>query len=143
MIGDFQSLEDFPPWAWPYINVARLAKGERASEEVVLGAQVPSAAIGLHMHQILTAAVLQQVASVIGDPALKKELSSAASALMLSAIDDCGNGRPKPWPRPPRRHEMFEVAAHLAIAAAEAGDEALAGSLAGAVEQLAAQANEA
>lgn len=143
MIGPDQDLSDFPPWIWPYINVAGIAKGSRATEEVSLGVSLPNSVVALHVTQIVTAAMFRQLALKLSDSRLQGEMEKAASGLMLQAIDDCGNGRPKPWPRPPRRHQLLQIAANVAIAAVETADEGLSASLVDAVGQLEARAGEA
>ena len=136
MIGPDQDLSDFPVWIWPYIDVAPLPGGRRGGEGNGGG---PRAAGGgsVHVTAIIAAAQVKQIAGAAKDGGALQE---AAGIALTKAIDDCGNGRPKPWPHPPRRYEIMEVAAELAVAAAAIEDKGLTGELAGAVQRLADRA---
>jgi hypothetical protein len=145
MIGPDQDLHDFPPWIWPYINVARLAEFKAAGRVAAVSTAVaPRAAVDAHVHAIFAAAALKATAAQIGDKAIGSALSGAASKALSVAIDDCGNEPPrKPWPHPPRHIQMFEVAGRLAVAAAELEkNEALSSELIGAVRTLADRAQQ-
>lgn len=143
MLADFQSVDDFPRWILPYIDVAALAKGAVARDKIASGAATPEPAVAGHVAAIVQAAMLMRFADNLRDPGLREEVSGAASKMMQVAIDDCGNDRPKPWPHPPRRFEILEVATRVAVYAAETRDEVVAGALGEAVEQLADRARAA
>jgi hypothetical protein len=137
MIGPDQDLSDFPVWIWPYIDVARLSRADVAAVKEMGAARVPRAAVQAHVTAIIAAAQVKHIAGAAKDGGALQE---AAGIALTKAIDDCGNGRPKPWPHPPRRYEIMEVAAELAVAAAAIEDKGLTGELAGAVQRLADRA---
>lgn len=117
MIGPEQDLKDFPPWLWPYINVARLADVSRVKDAGVIG-QIPEAAINAHVIAIMSALTVRKVAAnLAGD--LAKQFDAAASKALSVAIDDCGSTGKKPWPRPPKHIQHMEIAGRLAVAAAQ------------------------
>ncbi len=58
MIGPDDNLKDFPRWAWPYINVARLADVSRVKDPGAIG-QIPEDAINAHVRQEAVAATTQ------------------------------------------------------------------------------------
>jgi hypothetical protein len=133
MIGPDQDLSDFPVWIWPYIDVARLSRADVAAAKELAAVCVPAAAVRAHVTAIIAAAQVKQIAGAVKDGGAMQE---AAGIALTKAIDDCGNGRPKPWPHPPRRYEILEVAGELAVAAASIEDKGLSGELAGAVQRL-------
>ena len=137
MIGPDQDLSDFPVWIWPYIDVARLSRGDVVAKEAAAAVRVPPAVVRAHVTAIVAAAQVKQIAGAVKDGGALQE---AAGIALTKAIDDCGNGRPKPWPHPPRRYEVLEVAGELAVAAAAIEDKGLSGELAGAVQRLADRA---
>ena len=143
MLAGFQAVDDFPRWILPYIDVAALAKGAGARGEIIGGASTPEPAVAGHVAVIVQAAMLMRPADNLRDPGLRDEVSGAARKMMQVAIDDCGNDRPKPWPCPPWHFEILEVATRVAVYAAETRDEVVAGTLGGAVEQLADRARAA
>jgi hypothetical protein len=140
MIGPDQDLSDFPVWIWPYIDVARLSRVDVAAAKEAGTMRVPQGAVRAHVTAIIAAAQVKQITGAMKDGGAMQE---AAGIALNKAIDDCGNGRPKPWPHPPRRYEILEVAGELAVAAAAIEDKGLSGELAGAVQRLADRAGRA
>jgi hypothetical protein len=138
MIGD-DNLKDFPRWAWPYINVARLADVSRVKDPGAIG-QIPEDAINAHVIAIISALTVRKVAANLsGD--LAKQFDAAASKALSVAIDDCGSTGKKPWPQPPKHIQLMEIAGRLAVAAAQLeGDKVLNAGLQEAVQTLARQA---
>jgi len=123
MVGPDTDLNDFPPWIWPYIHVARLADFHKEAERFKVSGTVrsPEAAINAHVIAIMSAISVKKVVAglKLKDSELQRQFEAAASQALTVAIDDCGNGRPKPWPIPPRHIQLAEIAGRLAIAAAE------------------------
>ena len=139
MLGPDQNPEDFPWWVLPYIDVARVSRGEVVlGKEAISAVRAPRAAVQAHVTAIVAAAQVKQIAGAVKDGGALQE---AAGIALTKAIDDCGNNRPKPWPHPPRRYEIMEIAAELAVCAASMEDKGLSGELAGAVQRLADRAN--
>jgi hypothetical protein len=141
MIGPDQDLKDFPPWIWPYIDVARLADIARV-RDAGAAARAPTVAIDAHVTAIISALTMRSVAvNLSGD--LKKQFEVAAGKALTVAIDDCGSTGKKPWPRPPRHIQLMEIATRLAVAAAELeGDRVLRDGLRETVGILAKQAEQ-
>jgi hypothetical protein len=101
------NLKDFPRWAWPYINVARLADVSRVKDPGAIG-QIPEDAINAHVIAIMSALTVRKVAANLsGD--LAKQFDAAASKALSVAIDDCGSTGKKPWPRPPKHIQRSAV----------------------------------
>ena len=136
MISPDGDLKEFPVWAWPYINVAKLARETVKQRNGAPWGRVPEAAVDAHVHAIFSAIAFQRVVSHIEDHKLQEPLQRAAAAALSRAIDDCGNDKPKPWPHPPRAVELMEVAGALAVAAASVKDEAMSNGLAQAATRL-------
>lgn len=141
MIGPDQDLKDFPPWAWPYINIARLTDISRVKDPGT-GVQTLETAINAHVTAIISALTVRKVAANLsGD--LAKQLDASASKALSVAIDDCGSTGNKPWPRPPKRIQLMEIASRLAVAAVELeGDKVLNSGLQEAANILARQAEQ-
>jgi hypothetical protein len=142
MIADHQTMEDFPRWAWPYINVAKLADVARVKDPGAIG-EIPETALNAHVTAIISALTVRKVAANLsGD--LGKQVDAAANKALSVAIDDCGSTGKKPWPRPPKHIELMEIAGRLAVAAAQLeGDKVLHDGLQEAVSTLARQAEQA
>jgi len=142
MIGPDDDLKTFPPWAWPYINVAKLADVSRVRDPGA-SVQTPETAINAHVSAIISALTVRKVAANLsGD--LAKQLDASASKALSVAIDDCGTTGKKPWPRPPKHIQLMEIASRLAVAAAELeGDKVLNSGLQEAANTLARQAEQA
>lgn len=145
MIGPEQDLNDFPPWIWPYINVARIAEIGQikdVSRTDVGDARIPQAAINAHMMAIISALTMKKVAAGLGGD-LGKQFATSANQALTVAIDDCGNTGPKPWRKPPKHIVLMQIAGHLAVAAAELeGDEVLHNGLKAAAAVLVKQAGQ-
>lgn len=146
MISPDQDLTQFPPWIWPYIDVARFADISRDNEKFRGGAAflaTPQPAIAAHVTAIIAAATLKKMVAGLSlkDPDVQRQFEAAAAKALTVAIDDCGNGRRKPWPQPPRHIQLAEIAGQLAVAAAELdADEVLHRELTNATLQLRDQA---
>jgi hypothetical protein len=138
MISPDQDLNEFPPWVWPYIRVADLAKSRvfAAREQTTL-AQAPEAALLGHFVAIVQAVQLKSIASHLG--AAGADLGKAAGQAIADEIDDwCGTKGPHPpFPHP---HRAAELATHLAVFAASSTNDRLRAEIGAAVEQLAARA---
>lgn len=144
MIGPDQDLSQFPPWIWPYIDIARIAKGDvRAAAQAGALAATPAFATATRLGALIAAATVKQIASRIKDERLRTELSAAASATLADDGDDICPPRHKwPWPHPPRPFELQELAGAVALAAAATGDQVLNQELGQVAEKLATQARE-
>jgi len=145
MIGPDQDLSDFPVWAWPYIDIARLARGDvRSVAQSAAGAATPAFAIATRLGTLIAAATIKQVASRIKDERLRSELIAAATATLAADGDDgiCPPQHKWPWPHPPRSLELLELAGYVALAAAATGDKVLGQELGQVADKLAAQARE-
>lgn len=143
MVAD-QSLSDFPVWIWPYINVASLARVKFQAEHVIAqGIPTPQPARLAHLVAILSATQTKRFVAEIPDIKIREQLGLAADAALSHAIDDCGNGKRKPWPRPPRAAELLQIAGDLAIVAAEIEDEFMSDELARTVSILSDRAMDA
>ena len=71
MIGPDQDLHDFPPWIWPYINVARLAEFKATARVAAVSTAVaPRGAVDAHVYAVFAAA-----AALIYWLALRRRLS--------------------------------------------------------------------
>lgn len=136
MIGPDQDLSQFPPWIWPYIRTAELAKSRifaAAGQAEV--EQVPQAALLGHFVSIVQAVQLKSIASHLGSGGA--ELGKAAGKAILEEIDDWCGTKPHPLPHP---HRAAELATYVATFAASSTNERLRGELAGVVEQITARA---
>ena len=145
MIGPDQDLSDFPVWMWPYINVARVAKGEtRAASQHGALAATPAIATATRIGALIAAATVKQVAGRIKDEKLRAELSAAATETLADDGDGiCPPQKKWPWPHPPRPFELAELAGFVALAAAATGDKVLSYELGAIADRLAAQSHEA
>lgn len=134
MIGPDQDLSQFPPWIWPYIRTADLARSRifAAAGQTQVD-QVPQAALLGHFVSIVQAVQLKSIAGHVGS--VGAELGKAAGQAILEEIDDwCGT---KPHPHP---HRAAELATYVATFAASSTNERLRGELASVVEQISARA---
>lgn len=144
MIGPDQDLKDFPPWIWPYIRVAQLAEVSKLVEEArpstSVDARIPETAMNAHVMAIISALTMRKVAAGL-DGEMGKQFTASANRALSVAIDDCGSTGKKPWPRPPKNIMLMQIAAHLAVAAAELeGDQVLHDGLKEAMGTLLGQA---
>jgi len=140
---DTGSLADFPVWAWPYINVPRIAKGEtRTAAELSAVAATPAFATAARLGALIAAATVKQIAGKIKDEKLRSELSAAASAALAEDGDEICPRRKWPWPHPPRQLELAELAGQVALAAAATGDKVLIHELGQVADKLATQSQE-
>ena len=127
MIGPDQDLSQFPPWIWPYIRVADLARSQVfAAGKQSAVEQVPEAALLGHFVAIVQAVQLKSIAGHLG--AAGADLAKAAGQAVAEEIDDwCGTkGQHPPLPHP---HRAAELATHLAVFAASSTNERLRGEL--------------
>jgi len=146
MIGQDQNLSDFPPWLWPYINVANLVRPELSKGQVASTAvsATPAFATISRVSAMIAAATVKRIASGIKDERLRTELSNASAAMLSDDPDDwCPTGKKWPWPRPPRKIELYELAGHAGIAAAAIGNKQISQDLGQIATNLAQQAVEA
>lgn len=122
MIGPDQDLKDFPPWIWPYIRVAQLAEVSKVVEgarpSTSIDARVPATAMNAHVMAIISALTMRKVAAGL-DGDVGKQFTASANRALSVALDDCGSTGKKPWPQPPKNIMLMQIAAHLAVAAAE------------------------
>jgi hypothetical protein len=144
MIGpDGPELTDFPVWAWPYINVARIVKGEtRTAVEHGSVVATPAFATATRLGALIAAATVKQIAGHIKDERLRSELSAAANATLNDDGDELCPRRKWPWPHPPRGLELAELAGCVALAAAATGSKVLNHELGQVAEKLSVQSQE-
>jgi len=147
MIGPDQSLSEFPSWLWPYIDVGRLAHAEgRPVDQSATAISTPEAVTAVRLGALIAAATFKQIAARIVDEKIRGELLAAATATLAADGDDiCPPPRRVrwPWPFPPRRIELAELAGRVALAAASTGDKTLGQELGQVAAKLAEQAREA
>ena len=86
MLGPDQNPEDFPWWVLPYIDVARVSRGEVVlGKEAVSAVRVPRAAVHAHVTAIIAAAQVKQIAGAAKDGGALQE---AAGIALTKAIED-------------------------------------------------------
>jgi len=143
MIGPEGDLSEFPVWAWPYINVARIVKGEtRAASEHGAFVATPAFATATRLGALIAAATVKQIAGKIKDEKLRSELSAAANATLNDDGDELCPRRKWPWPHPPRSFELAELAGCVALAAAATGSKVLNHELGQVADKLSVQSQE-
>jgi hypothetical protein len=137
MITPDQDLHAFPPWIWPYIRVAELARTRIfAAQEHPATEAVPQAALLGHFVTIVQAVQLKYLAGHLG--AVGAELGKAAGQAIADEIDDwCGTKGPRP--PIPGPHRAAELATYLAAFAASSNNERMRGELGAVVDQLSAR----
>jgi len=130
MIGPDQDLSQFPPWIWPYIRVAELAKSKIfTAQERLASEQVPQAVLLGHFVGIVQAVQLKVFAGAISGAEFTKSMGQA----IADEIDDwCGTK----GPHPPIPHRAAQLATYLAAFAASSTNERLKGELGAVVEQI-------
>jgi hypothetical protein len=114
MLGPDQDVSDFPVWALPYIDIAKLSHANINDGTTF---RLPSAVVNAYVSALLSAVSIHQVADHLTDKGLAQQFNNAASNAIAEEIDDiCGTPpHPFPWPH---HYLALEVAAQIATAAA-------------------------